>query len=701
MEQLIERYELAIRAGREAIWDWDLRTDQIYYSARFLQLLGLPGGDLTASPDLWLGRVHPDDVDWLNAVFQGQLGEQAPPFHLEHRVERTDGSWCWLLCRGVAIPGHDGEPVRLVGSVADVTERKLAEEALRRSEERYALAARGANDGLWDWNLETDEIYYSPRWKQMLGCADAVAASPRTWFERVVAADRAELEAAIGAHLTGDTGHLEHEFRMRHSDGSELWLLVRGIAVRLDDGRPVRMAGSLTDVTARKRAERQLLFDALHDGLTGLPNRTLLIERIGQALDRDRRARGGQFAVLLLDIDRFKTINDSLGPVDGDQVLMTTAARLDKACHHGDTVARLSADEFGLLVNEVDDIASAVTAARRFADAVAQPIRLGDDDHLLTCSVGVALSGSGYAAPDDMLRDASLAMFRAKTGGGNRVELFDGQLHRHALDMLRLETDLRTAIDAGELCLFYQPIVSMATGRLAGFEALMRWRHPRRGLMQPSEFIPVAEETGLIVPMGRWALHKAAKRLAAWQRLRDPVSQHLFMSVNVSGKQFAEDDLVGLVAEVLDAHPSLDPASIKLEITESLLMQDPERSVQLMRRLKALGVRLSLDDFGTGYSSLSYLSRFPVDTLKIDRSFVSGIAEGGGGAEIVRIIGVLANALLMEVTAEGIESQPEVEFLRGLPTHYGQGFLFGRPMPEQQADRMVRRDPLLLEAVTS
>ncbi|HSK39167.1 MAG TPA: diguanylate cyclase, partial [Arenibaculum sp.] len=514
---MIERYVLAARAGSEAIWDWDLRTGLVYYSARFLHLLGEPGDETTAGPEVWLDRVHPEDLDWLYATFQGYMGEASPPFHLEHRVRHGEHEWRWLLCRGTAIPGTDGEPVRLVGSVTDITERKRAEEALRLSEERYALAARGANDGLWDWNLDTGRIYYSARWRQMLGQADeGTEGRPEEWLDLVALADLPQLKAAIDLHLSGGTSHLEHEFRMRHGDGAELWLLVRGVAVRDALGRPVRMAGSLTDITARKRVERQLLFDALHDGLTGLPNRSLLIDRIGQSIDRNRRSGSRRFAVMLLDIDRFKTVNDSLGPVDGDQVLMTMAARLDKARRGGDTVARMSADEFGLLIDEADDIADALSAARRFADTVAQPIRLGDRDLVLTCSVGVALSGTGYGAPDDMLRDASLAMYRAKSAGRNRIELYDEELRRHALDMLQTEADLRIAIETGQLCLYYQPIVCMQAGRIAGFEALMRWRHPRRGLVLPRDFIPVAEESGLIVPMGRWALHEAGRRIRAW-----------------------------------------------------------------------------------------------------------------------------------------------------------------------------------------
>jgi diguanylate cyclase (GGDEF)-like protein/PAS domain S-box-containing protein len=817
VKSLIERYELAIRAGNEALWDWDLRTDRLFCSARFLQFLDLDGEEREVGPEVWLDRVHPDDLDWLYAALRGQMGSGAAPFHLEHRVRNSGGEWRWLLCRGIAVQGPEGETVRLVGSIADVTGRKAAEEALRLSEERYALAAaaandglfdwdlardvvyysprwkallgladadvgtspdewfsrvhpddmvwlqatldaqaggdgrafhleyrmvdatgalrwmqcrgiavldadgkprrivashgdvtdrkaaeaelrlseeryalaaRGANDGLWDWNLVTGDVYYSPRWLEMLGLEeDAAASGIGTWLDRVLDGDRATLAAAMDLHLAGGTDHLEQEFRMRREDGAELWLQARGYAVRDGEGRALRMSGSLTDVTARKRAERQLLFDAFHDGLTGLPNRSLLADRIGQALARERSGRASPFAVLLIDLDRFKAVNDSMGATEGDSVLMTMAARLDKERKAGDTVARISADEFGLLVEDVADAADAVAAAEALACAIVAPLRIGRREIVMTASIGVALSGSGYDDPDEMLRDASLAMYRAKTGGRNRVEVYGRHLRERAVAQQRLEGDLRAALERGELTLHYQPIIDLGCDRLAGFEALTRWRHPERGWIPPSEFIPAAEETGLIVPMGRWVAEEAARQLEAWNEAHPEV--RLFMSINVSGKQFRDDDLVEHLGGVLGRHPGIDPASIKLEITESLLMEDLGRSQKVMARIKELGIHLSLDDFGTGYSSLSYLTRFPVDIIKIDQAFTRGIADGSHGAEIVRIIGTLAKTLRMEIVAEGIETAAEVEFLRSLPARYGQGYLFGRPLPPDVAAVMI------------
>ncbi|WP_029006814.1 sensor domain-containing protein [Azospirillum halopraeferens] len=822
MSGSIDRYLLAERAGSEGVWDWDLRTDTLYLSPRFKEFLGLSAGDAVNRPEDWLNRVHPDDVEWLYASFEGQMVGVTLPFQIEHRVRRTDRAdvWRWLVCRGVAVADESGEPVRLVGSVADVTDRKLAEERLRQSEERYALAAaasndglydwdlttgtvyysprwksilgyeeheignrpedwfdrvvpddlpalrkaidaqrgaggepfqvehrmldaagnvrwmscrglslvddrgvtvrivgsqtdvtarklaeqqlrhseeryalaaQGANDGLWDWQLDTDEVYYSPRWKAMLGCdEDAVGSSPLEWLRRVHPADRPGLESAIALHLTGRRDSLQHEFRMTHADGSELWMVVRGLAVRDGNGRALRMAGSMTDITARKQAEQQLLFDALHDGMTGLSNRTLLLDRIGQSLDRHRRTGARHFAVLLLDIDRFKTINDTLGPHAGDRILRTIAKRLEDSRRMGDTLGRLSADEFSMLLNDIDDVGDALSAAERLSQAVARPIDLDGHAVVLTCSVGIALSESGYERPEDMLRDASLAMYRAKSGGRNRIDVFDGALRRQAMAMMRTESDLRTALEQGQLCLYYQPIITLGSGRIAGFEALMRWRHPDRGLVPPLDFIPLAEETGLIVPMGRWAVREAVRRIADWQT-RFPRSEPLFMSVNVSSRQFLDDDLPGLVREVLTDHP-IPPRSLKLEITESLLMKDPDRCRAIMQEIRAMDVRLSIDDFGTGYSSLAYLHRYPADTLKIDKTFVQAIATGESSAAIVQVITTLAAILGMDAVAEGIESAGEAEFLRDIACKYGQGYHFARPVPDDAAETLLAQE---------
>nr|WP_295837305.1 GGDEF and EAL domain-containing protein [uncultured Azospirillum sp.] len=688
-----ERYALAAAASNDGLYDWDLVTDRIYYSPRWASLLGLSPAELTDSPQEWLGRILPADrailTDAMAALGRAETeSEGEAAFQVEYRMRNAAGAIRWMACRGIAVLDADGKPTRLVGSQADVTDRKTAEQRLRQSEERYALAAAGAADGLWDWHIDSGEVYYSPRWKAMLGFEEAeIAGSIDEWFQRVLPGDLDGLRTAINLHLTGERPHLQHEFRIRDKAGREMWMLVRGLAVRNEKGCAVRMAGSMTDITARKKAEQQILFNAVHDSMTGLPNRTLLLDRIGQALDRNRRAGARPFATIIIDLDRFKAINDALGTSAGDRVLRIVSRRLDASRRVGDTLARLSADEFAVLVDELDDAGDALEAAERMARSISRPVTLEEGrDVVLTASIGVALSQTGYDRAEDMLRDASLAMYRAKSGGRARIDVFDANLRRQAMAAMRMEADLRAALEQGQLCLHYQPIVLLETGAIAGFEALMRWNHPDRGLVSPAEFIPLAEETGLIAPMGRWALGEAVRQLAAWQA-RFPRATPLFMSVNVSTRQFRDDDIVGAVRDLLDAVP-IPPSSLKLELTESLLVQDPDECRMLMQSLRDMDVRLSIDDFGTGYSSLAYLHKLPVDVLKIDRSFVRAVSTGEGNAAIVQVIAGLATILRLDCVAEGVETADEAVYLRDL-CQYAQGYHFARPALPEAVERLL------------
>ncbi|MBP2298770.1 sensor domain-containing protein [Azospirillum picis] len=687
-----ERYALAAAASNDGLYDWDLLTDRIYYSPRWASLLGLSAGDLGDHPLEWLDRIHPQDrcivTDAIDRLGRSPGSEGDAAFQVEYRMHDAAGVIRWMACRGIAVLDPDGKPVRLVGSQADVTDRKTAEQRLRQSEERYALAAAGAADGLWDWHLDSGEVYYSPRWKAMLGFEEAeLADTVDEWLQRVLPGDLDGLRTAINLHLSGERPHLQHEFRIRRKPGDEMWMLVRGLAVRNEAGSAVRIAGSMTDITARKKAEQQLLFDAVHDTMTGLPNRTLLLDRIGQALDRNRRAGAQPFAALIIDLDRFKSINDAFGTSIGDRVLRLVAKRLDASRRVGDTLARLSADEFGVLLDGLDDAGEALETAERMARAICRPIALEEHDLVLTASIGVALSQTGYERAEDMLRDASLAMYRAKSGGRARLDVFDANLRRQAMNAMRMEADLRAALEQGQFCLHYQPIVHLESGIIAGFEALMRWNHPDRGLVPPGEFIPLAEETGLIAPMGRWALVEAIRQLAAWQR-RFPRPAPLFMSVNVSFRQFRDDDMVGLVRDLLDELP-VPPSSLKLELTESVLMEKPDECRLLMQSIRDMDVRLSIDDFGTGYSSLAYLHRFPVDTLKIDRSFIRALSTGDGSAAIVQVIAGLATILRLDAVAEGVETADEAVYLRGIQCKYAQGFHFARPAPPEAVERLL------------
>jgi diguanylate cyclase (GGDEF)-like protein len=417
---------------------------------------------------------------------------------------------------------------------------------------------------------------------------------------------------------------------------------------------------------------------AFHDSLTGLPNRLMFSELLKAEIESVKHRPNHLFAVLFLDLDRFKNINDSLGHTHGDLLLVAFAQRLELCLRPTDTLARFGGDEFAILLSGITDASDAIRVAERIQEELTAPFELDKNSAFTTASIGIALSATGYERPEDILRDADTAMYRAKENGKARYEMFDTGMHARAVSRLRLESDLRQAIEQQEFCIYYQPIVAMETGRLAGFEALVRWNHPERGLVFPDEFIPVAEETGLIVPIGQWVLEQACIQLRGWQQ-QSACFRALSLSVNLSGKQMSQPDLVDQVKRALEAS-KLNPHCLKLEITESVVMENAEAATIMFKQLRALGVQLSIDDFGTGYSSLSYLHRFPVNYLKIDRSFVSRMTDASDNAEIVRTIVTLARNLGMEVIAEGVETQEQNQQLKALGCEYGQGYLFSKPV---------------------
>ena len=428
---------------------------------------------------------------------------------------------------------------------------------------------------------------------------------------------------------------------------------------------------------------------AFHDSLTGLPNRAMFTELLKAEIESSKRLKDHMFAVLFLDLDRFKNINDSLGHTHGDLLLVAFAERLEKALRPVDTLARFGGDEFAILLSGMTDATDTVRVAQRIQDELTQPFVLDKNSAFATASIGIALSSSGYDRPEDILRDADTAMYRAKENGKARYELFDHGMHARAVSRLQLESDLRQAIEQKEFSVYYQPIVCLQTGRLSGFEALVRWNHPRRGLVSPLDFIPVAEETGLIVPIGQWVLNEACKHIRECQ-MNSPSHRSLSLSVNLSARQVAQPDLLEQIKQALETS-KLNPHCLKLEITESVVMENAEAAALMFKQLRSLGVQLSIDDFGTGYSSLSYLHRFPLNYLKIDRSFVMRLTTDNDNA-IVRTISTLARNLGMEVIAEGIETEEQYQQLKMLGCEYGQGYLFSRPVDNDGVRHLLAQD---------
>ena len=567
----------------------------------------------------------------------------------------------------------------LVRSIRYARERMTSEEALRESEQRYALAVAGANDGLWDWDMAHDSVYFSPRWKSILGYEDAeLGSSIDEWFGRIADDDRVGFRAALKLHLDGRSEHLEFEHRIVGKNDDEIWVRCRGLAVRDESGQAVRLAGSLSDISQRKRAEAQLIHDALHDALTTLPNRALMMDRLNLALQRHRRNASDRFAVLYFDLDRFKTVNDSLGHLIGDELLVEVARRVEKFLRPGDTLARLGGDEFAILVNAVHEVSHATHVAQRVHEVLKEGFYIRGQQIHSSASVGIALSASHYNRPEELLRDADLAMYRAKSAGRGRYEIFDSAMHESAQALHRVETGLRRAVERNEFVLHYQPIVAVDSGRIQGFEALLRWQHPQWGLVNPDYFIDVAEDTGLIVPIGWWVLRQSCKQASQWQEMF-PTEPPLAMSVNVSGKLVVQTDTESRIREILD-ESGLPPSSLRLEITESAVMNHGSRCLGVLSALRELGVKLHVDDFGTGYSSLTYLQQFAYDSLKIDKSFVSSINLEHQDSAIVGAIIALGESLGMKVIAEGVETEQQLQKLRDMRCPEAQGFWFSRPL---------------------
>ncbi len=584
----------------------------------------------------------------------------------------------------------------------EVLERRKSEDALSDSEERYALAAQGSNDGLWDWDLRSNEIHFSPRWKAMLGHKDdELGDEPEEWFGRIHPDDRPETEARVAAHIDGRNQHFENEFRLRQKDGSYLWMLSRGLAVRDSTGQAYRMAGSQTDITSRKAASEQLVYHAFHDALTGLPNRALFINRLQHVITTSARRGGLLYAVLFLDADRFKIINDSRGHMVGDQLLIAVGSKLGDCIRPGDTVARLGGDEFAVLLEDVSDLKNAVDVADRIHQQLATPLLIEGHEVYAAVSVGIALGSTLYERAEQVLRDADIAMYEAKKHGGACSEIFDAKMHASLVDRIELESELRGVLDRDELALVYQPQMDLNKNRLIGFEALVRWNHPTRGLVGPVEFIPLAEATGMIIKIGEWIMREACRELARLHQ-RYPVAPPLKMSINISGKQFAQQDLAETVLRILNEE-CVFPTTLAIEITESILMENIDVAIATMTTLRALGVHVHIDDFGTGYSSLSYLHSLPIDALKIDQSFVNKLTADGNNREIVLAIMSLAKSLNLEVIAEGIEMEHQLQQLKGLDCRVGQGYLFSRPMKPEVIEAWIQEQqkPAMKAALAS
>jgi diguanylate cyclase (GGDEF)-like protein/PAS domain S-box-containing protein len=556
--------------------------------------------------------------------------------------------------------------------------------------ERRALALTGAGDMIWDWDVSADKVFTSPETETALGLKHGALEGPAAkWLDILHQADRDRFRATLDSVLEQRRGRVVQDFRMRTSDGHYLWFALRARPVVGSDGEVVRLVGTISDVTEFKTAEERLLHDAVHDNLTGLPNRELFLDRLKAVLGLAKSDAALRPTVLVIDIDRFKQVNDSVGMAVGDSILLTLARRLGRLIKPQDTLARLAGDQFGMILLSERESARITAFAETIRKTLRAPITFRDREIFLTASIGLALRGGDPEHAQDLLKDAELAMYHAKRTGGDRIDVFKDAMRERKSDRLSVESDLRRALERDEITILYQPIVRLEDRSVAGFEALARWNHPKLGRLSPKEFINIAEETGLIIELGLFVLDRAARQLSTWQRAvrhREP----LFTSVNVSSRQLLRHDLIQDLRTVLARAP-LARGSLKLELTESAVMENPEHGAQMLHRIRELGAGLALDDFGTGYSSLAYLQRFPFDTIKIDQSFVRMSAKGTRPV-ILRSMIALAHDLGMDVVAEGAESDSDAVELFQLGCEYAQGFAFGEPMSADRARALLEPD---------
>lgn len=690
LEETTDLLRLAQEAAGAGIWEWDLEKRVVRHSlesARMHNLAFEEGApEIEVGVEDWIARVHPDDFERTRANHLDVV-RTGITYKIEFRIllPNTTEGYRWLLGFGRVIRDEaTGKPLRIIGFNVDITERREAQEALlaseaqlRVSEERLAFALESGSDGLWDLDISTGKLWLSDHLQTTLGYQPGeIEPSLESWQDLIHPDDRPYVRRLLADHFEQRTEGYDHEHRMRKKGGDYAWVLARGKVMDRDTrGTPLRMVGTHIDITDRKLAEQRLVHMARHDPLTDLGNRTLFHERLKEKLGQVRLGRG-LVALFCLDLDRFKAINDMLGHLAGDTLLCEVAKRLQATLQEGDTVARLGGDEFAVIIGHLDYVHQAGRRARSLIQAIEQPYEIDGRVISIGVTIGIALAPTDGCDPDDLFKSADVALCRAKDSQPGTYQFYEASMDAAIARRNRLEFDLREALKQEEITLHYQPVMKPNGDSICGFEALLRWSHHTDGMISPLEFIPIAEDTGLIVPLGSWVLQEACRFAASWP-------DHLKIAVNVSAAQFLKP---GLEASVLNALSTsgLAPHRLELEITESVLIHEPETALACLHRLRNVGVRVALDDFGTGYSSLSYLRTFPFDKIKIDKSFVQDI-ENPNTAVIISAIVSIAKQTNATVTAEGVETGLQRDLILDQSCDEVQGYFYSKPLNEQKA----------------
>lgn len=679
-----ERFRALAEASPALIWQFDPHGSAVYFNARSDEILGVPREALLGTG--WQAVIHPDDLaKYLQQLEQALREMKATPLRV--RLKCADGEWHWMKSHAAPWFTAAGEYAGHVGITVDINDTVRAQEELSISNERLNLAIEGSGDGIWDWDMQADEIIFSQRAREILGVEELDAPIRRMdWEQRVHPQDLPMVLAGLRDCIAGTRSSFHVEYRMRRGADSWCWILSRAVIVKRGArNKALRMTGTVTDISERRRSDEVVWHHANFDTLTGLPNRRLFRDRLDHEVRKARRT-GLRFALLFIDLDHFKEANDLLGHDIGDQVLVEAGKRIRNCVRQSDTVARLGGDEFTAILTELDGMAHVETIARKINEAVAAPFQIGNEVVHLSASVGITLYPDDADTAENLIRNADQAMYAAKNSGRNQFSYFTPTMQREAHDRLHLIKDLRSALARGQLKVYYQPMVDLHSGHVVKAEALLRWQHPRLGLLGPRHFIPFAEESGLIVEIGDWVFREAAASSRRWsEQLGAPFQ----ISINKSPVQFLsrsrEMDWPAYLSKM-----GLGGSNVAVEITEGLLLNASQNVVSKLLEYRDAGIQVALDDFGTGYSSMSYLKKFDIDYLKIDQSFIRDMVTNDGDLAIVRSVTAMAHELGLQVIAEGIETAEQNALLIDAQCDFGQGFLFSKAMPAEKFERMLR-----------
>lgn len=672
VRQREERLERALDAAQEGLWDWDLHSDHAFFSRSYIEILGYTPESFDYSRQAWRERLHPDDRERVIHRAAELVREGQTYFEGMHRQRHRDGSYRWLMTRGKVLL-ENGKPVRFLGTAIDITQRRADEESLRQA----AAVFDSTREGVLVTDPEQTIVHVNPAFSLITGYApeEVLGKTPR-----LLRSGHHDSDFYRGMwHALEQRDNWSGEVWNRRKNGEifPMWQSLR--VIRDSEGNLTQYVAVFSDISAIKRSQNELDHLAHHDPLTTLPNRLLLCERLEQALQRAQR-ESQQGCLLLADLDHFKLVNEGHGHSLGDQLLKMIGARLRASFDENVTLARLGGDEYGLLIEDCDTAQQASRHAQQMLDLLAEPFLIDGEKLFVSASLGISLFPADGDSVEQLMRNADSALFRAKNSGRHTFSFYSQDMTAQARQRVRLDAELRTALAQGQLRVHYQPIHELDGLRLIGAEALVRWQHPERGLVPPSEFIPVAEDSGLVGAIDIWVLEQACAQMQQWRQQGLSLE---FVAVNVSSRQFGRDDLPQQVAQVL-VRSGLPAAQLELEVTESAVMDDPERAQHLLGQLRELGVRLAIDDFGTGYSSMTRLKSLPVDKLKLDQSFVRGLPDDRADAAIARAVITLGQSLGLRVLAEGIETEAQAQFLREIGCRLGQGYWFGRPAPAEQ-----------------